>query len=111
MELDLAHRTNYKSAKHVWDAFHTLFGAVNTTQINRLETKLSNVKMEDIATMEEYISRLKNLKENIPTNPILNKSILFLITSLFHSKLLLSFVIAFLYPSKSDFAYFGKCIL
>jgi hypothetical protein len=65
VEPDLVHRTNNKSAKQVWDAFHTLFGAVNTTQINRLETELSNLKMEDFATVEEYISRFKNLKENI----------------------------------------------
>jgi nucleoside-specific outer membrane channel protein Tsx len=28
MEPDLVHHTNNKSAKQVWDAFHTLFGTI-----------------------------------------------------------------------------------
>jgi hypothetical protein len=67
MEPNLVHHTNNKSAKQVWDSFHTLFGAVNTNQINRLETGLSNLKMADFATIEN-IYRFKNLKTNIFTS-------------------------------------------
>jgi hypothetical protein len=38
---------------------------VNTTQVNQLEIELSNLKMGDFNTGEEYITRFKNLKANI----------------------------------------------
>jgi hypothetical protein len=62
MEPHLVHHTNNKSAKQVCDAFHILFGVVNTTQINRLEAQLSNLKMVDFATVEEYISWVQESK-------------------------------------------------
>jgi hypothetical protein len=38
---------------------------VNTTQVNQLETELSNLKMGDFDMVEEYIARFKNLKVDI----------------------------------------------
>jgi hypothetical protein len=54
--------------KEIWDTFKTLFGTMNTTQINRLETELSNLKMGDFDNIEEYIVRFKNLKVDIITS-------------------------------------------
>jgi hypothetical protein len=41
---------------------------MNTTQINRLETNLSNLKMVGFTTIEEYISKFNNMKANILTS-------------------------------------------
>jgi hypothetical protein len=66
IELDLVHHTiGKKSAKQIWDSFHTLFGTMNTIEVNGLEIELSNLKMVDFAIVEEYISRFKNLKVDI----------------------------------------------
>lgn len=40
VERDIVHLTKgYKSAKQIQDAFYNLFGMVNTTQVNQLETR------------------------------------------------------------------------
>lgn len=66
VERDLVHHTmGINILKYIWDSFHTLFGAVNTTQVSRLETELPNLKMVGFATIDEYIARFKNLKVNI----------------------------------------------
>jgi hypothetical protein len=49
-------------------SFHSVFGAENSSQVHRLETKLSNLQMADFATIEEYIARFKNLKADILTS-------------------------------------------
>lgn len=68
VELYLVHYTkDIKSAKQIWEAFHNLFGTVNTTQVNRLETSLSDLKMADFSIVGEYIARFKNLKAGIVT--------------------------------------------
>lgn len=59
------HTKNKESAKQIWDTFHTLFGKVNTTQVSGLENKLSNLKMANIASIEEYMARFKNLQIGI----------------------------------------------
>jgi hypothetical protein len=41
---------------------------VNTTQVNRLETELSNLKVVDFTIIDEYISNFKNLKVDILTS-------------------------------------------
>jgi hypothetical protein len=39
VEPDFVHNTeNNRSAKQIWHTFHNLFSAMNTTQVNRLET-------------------------------------------------------------------------
>jgi len=46
VELDLVHHTNNNiSANQIWGTFQTLFGVVNTIQVNQLEIELSNFKM------------------------------------------------------------------
>jgi len=60
VELVLVHHTDNKSEKHIY-SFHTLFGAMNTTQII-LETKLSNFEVANFVVVNEYISRFKILK-------------------------------------------------
>jgi hypothetical protein len=40
---------------------------MNTTQVNKLETKFKNLKMGDFHNIDEYIARLENLKANITT--------------------------------------------
>jgi DUF438 domain-containing protein len=68
VEPDLLHKTkNNKSARQIWDTFHNLFSTMNTTQVNQLETKLSNLKMVDFRGVKEYIARFKNLKSDIIT--------------------------------------------
>jgi hypothetical protein len=62
------HTKDNKSVKEIWDTFKNLFGTVNTTQINKLKTKLSNLKMGDFESIEEYIGRFKNLKVDIITS-------------------------------------------
>jgi len=60
VEPDLVHQTKgNKSAKQIWDAFHNLFGTVNTTQVNWIETYLSNLKMADFSIIDEYIARFQ----------------------------------------------------
>jgi hypothetical protein len=52
----LIHRNkDNKSAKEIWDTFKTLFGTMNTTQVNQLETKLSNLKMSDLNTDSKWL--------------------------------------------------------
>jgi hypothetical protein len=66
VKYDLIHHTkDNKSAKELWDTFKTLFGMVNTTQVNQPDTELSNLKMGDFNTIEEYNARFKNLKDDI----------------------------------------------
>jgi hypothetical protein len=68
VELDLIHHTkDSKSAKKIWDTFKTLFGTMNTTQVNRLEIEISNLKVGDFDSVEEYIARFKTLKDDIIT--------------------------------------------
>lgn len=65
---DLIHHTkDNKVAKEMWDTFKT-FGIVNTTKVNWLENKFSNLKMGDFNIVEDYIARFRNLNFGIITS-------------------------------------------
>lgn len=83
VEPHIIHQTkDNKSAKQIWNAFHNLFGTVNTIQINILETELSNLKIADFASVDKYIAMFMNLNTDILTSGgqgkrTLNISVLF----------------------------------
>jgi hypothetical protein len=75
VKLDLVHHImNNKTAKQILDTSHNLFDAVNTTQVNQLDTELSNLKIDDFTSIEEYIASSKNLKADIITSNYKEKS-------------------------------------
>jgi len=65
---------NNKTAKQILDTSHNLFDAVNTTQVNQLDTELSNLKIDDFTSIEEYIASSKNIKADIITSNCKEKS-------------------------------------
>lgn len=60
---DLIHHTKEKKAakKKSWilDTFQSFFGTMKATQVNQLETKHSNLKIDDFDVVEEYMRGLK----------------------------------------------------
>jgi hypothetical protein len=106
VEPDLIHHTkDNKGAKEIWDTFKTLFGTMNTTQVNQLEIELSNLKMGDFNMVEEYIARFKNLKADIIQAGGKGKSNSELVSIVLnnlsqHSNLLLLYSTVFLYLSR-----------
>ena len=49
------------------DTFKNIFLTMNTTQINIIETNLSNNKMCDFESTEEYVGMFNTLKDDIIT--------------------------------------------
>jgi hypothetical protein len=61
------HTKDNKSVKEIWDTFKNPFGTMDTTQISRLETNLSNLRMDGFENIDVYIGRFKNMKDDILT--------------------------------------------
>ena len=61
----LPHIRNSKTSKDTWDKLKGLYETSESNRILFLKTKLLSIKMDVNETMNKYISRIKDLRDNL----------------------------------------------
>ena len=61
----IPHIRNCKTSKDTWDKLKGLYETSDSNRILFLKTKLFSIKMDVNETMNKYISRIKNFRDNL----------------------------------------------
>ena len=61
----IPHIRNCKTSKDTWDKLKGLYGTSDSNRILFLKTKLLSIKMEVNGPITKYLSRIKDLQDNL----------------------------------------------